>query len=513
MVRWNMYSNIQQLKSMGLKKSQVARRLEINRKTVDKYWDDDAEEYTKTLSRASTRVRKLDVHEKVIVGWLRQHPDLSAAQIEDWLKERGFQVSAKERAIRSYVTMLRDKHDIPKPKRHRDYVAVADPPMGQQMQIDFGETKVDRAGGGKVKLYALGAVLSHSREKFGEWSDQPLTASRFVEMFLHCFEFYEGVPKEIVMDQDRLMVIKENFGDIFYTEQFEQFRQKMGFRIYLCRAGDPESKGRIEAVIKYLKGGFAKNRTFTDLLSWNQSCLEWLERTANQKVHGTTKKVPAEVFALEKPYLQPVPSFKPLPTDSVTRSVQKDNTILYKSNRYSLPRGTFEKSKKVRIEHEGDQLRIIDLRTEDCLALHSIALGQGKLIQSGNHLRDYTEKIEALYAQALTALSAIAEAEPFLVRIKEEKGRYIRDQLHLVLRLNESYSLDVLQHAIRFCHENQLYSAVDLQDMVAYLASNSSDQNTEMAVKSGQVPKNLAIPAGVRDIKVYAELLKAGAGT
>jgi len=55
----------------------------------------------------------------------------------------------------------------------RQYQAVEDPPMGHQMQLDLGEVKVRAAGGGKKKLYAVGAVLSHSRYKYAEWSDRP----------------------------------------------------------------------------------------------------------------------------------------------------------------------------------------------------------------------------------------------------------------------------------------------------------------------------------------------------
>ncbi len=174
------------------------------------------------------------------------------------------------------------------------------------MQLDFGETKVKKVDQGNQKLYAFGSVLSHSRHKYADWSERPLTTKCLIAMLVKCFEFYGGIPSEIVIDQDKLMVVSENFREIIYTHQFEQFRQKMGFKIRLCPASDPESKGRVEAVIKYLKYGFAANRTFTDLDSWNQSCLDWLARTANRKVHGTTKKVPAEIFALEKQYLSPM---------------------------------------------------------------------------------------------------------------------------------------------------------------------------------------------------------------
>ena len=55
-----------------------------------------------------------------------------------------------------------------------------------------------------------------------------------------------GMAKELVFDQDRLLAVNENYGDIVYTKEFEQFKLASGFSVYLCRGADPESKGRIE---------------------------------------------------------------------------------------------------------------------------------------------------------------------------------------------------------------------------------------------------------------------------
>ena len=69
------------------------------------------------------------------------------------------------------------------------------------------------------------------------------------------------------------MAVSENYGDIIYTYEFERFKQAMGFSVYLCRKSDPESKGKVEAVVKYMKRNFAAHRLFGDIKSWNQSFL------------------------------------------------------------------------------------------------------------------------------------------------------------------------------------------------------------------------------------------------
>ncbi len=68
----------------------------------------------------------------------------------------------------------------------------------------------------------------------------------------------------------------------------------------MCRGADPETKGRVEAVVSYAKYNFADHRTFRDIDTFNEECMAWLKRRGNGKKHDVTQKIPAEVFALEK---------------------------------------------------------------------------------------------------------------------------------------------------------------------------------------------------------------------
>ncbi len=70
-------------------------------------------------------------------------------------------------------------------------------------------------------------------------------------------------------------------------------------------AADPESKGKIESVVKYVKGNFLENRNIYDDSILNGSLLDWLERTANAKVHGTTKRVLSKFSKRNKTTLDP----------------------------------------------------------------------------------------------------------------------------------------------------------------------------------------------------------------
>ena len=55
----------------------------------------------------------------------------------------------------------------------------------------------------------------------------------------------------IVYDQDTLLLISENKGDLILTEAFRKYAEYRGFKLHFCRKSDPQSKGKVENVIKY----------------------------------------------------------------------------------------------------------------------------------------------------------------------------------------------------------------------------------------------------------------------
>ena len=67
------------------------------------------------------------------------------------------------------------------------------------------------------------------------------------------------MPQEMVYDQDNLIAVNENAGDLLLTQDFQVYQQALTFNVYLCRGGDPESKGKIEKVVGYVKSNLAKN--------------------------------------------------------------------------------------------------------------------------------------------------------------------------------------------------------------------------------------------------------------
>lgn len=462
--RWQMYSKIQAMKSQGYSQRKAARTLEIHRTTVKKYWDMTPEGYQDTILEPAKK-SSLEQHKELIIFWLRTYPQVTAAQVYDWLQDK-YNLQLAENSVRRYIRMLRIEYDIKPVTDNREYEAIQDPPMGLQMQVDIGSISVENIRTRRYqKLYCIGFVLSHSRYKYGVWFSSPPEAQDMINAIRSCFEWMGGKPRELVFDQDRLIAVNENYGDIIYTKEFEAFRQSEKLDIYLCRKGDPPSKGRIEAVVKFFKYNFARYRQYSEHWVWNEEFEQWLHRTGNAKKHSITKRIPAEVFAIEQGYLTPV-SYEINKSDDniVIRKIRKDNTVMYEGNRYTVPTGSFGTHDDVQLEINGDELLIYAGFCEILLAKHKLCFEKGKLIQNRDHLRNKETKIAGM-KQALQAKFANPEAAGrFLNEIHTRKRRYVRDQFLLIEKTIDEYDPETVASALNYCLINELYSAVDFKD-------------------------------------------------
>ncbi|WP_243122222.1 IS21 family transposase [Clostridium thermarum] len=509
---WKVFAEIQELKRKGLNKSQVERIMNINYKTVTKYWNMKPEEYAELVKEAKNRAKKLDKYKSDILSWIREFRDISTAQIHDWLRERYGELDFKDRTLRWYVKKLRKDFNLPKAARDRQYMEVPELPMGYQAQVDFGQAWLHRPDGSRIKLYCFAMVLSHSRFKYVYWLDKPFTTATFIEAHDRAFEYFGGMPKEIVYDQDRILAVDENFGDVVYTEEFQNYINLMRFKTRLCRAYDPESKGKVEAVVKFVKYNFAIHRVFVDIDSFNEDCLKWLDRTGNGKVHDITKKVPAEVLVSERQHLQPVPQSidKKSNDTSLIYSVRKNNIVFYKQNRYQVPKGTYEPGKQVKLVLKDNSLDIVDLETGEIIAHHVISSKKGELVKLNHPERYISKTTEEMYFKALTVLGGTESAKTLLDNIRKERSRYAKDQLGVIVKAASNYDEESVKKAIEYCVSRRLWSAGMFKDTLEHFSmKNSENSSKKPTLNNSSIPsKCKGVKTEIRAISEYTMALK-----
>jgi hypothetical protein len=353
----------------------------------------------------------------------------------------------------------------------RQYSALADLPPGEQAQVDFGEKKLRTSTGEWVKVYFFIMLLCYSRQKFVYFRDKPFTTQDAVFAHEKAFEFFKGIVKELIYDQDTVFLHRENHGDYILTDVFDRYQMSRPFKVTFCRGGDPESKGKVENTVKYIKHNFLFHRTYINLDILNDQSLSWLNRTGNAMTHNTTRKVPQEQWAIEQAFLQRwTPLFPEIKENGY--KVLKTNTIKYRGNIYSLPFGTYKNDDtKVYATERDNQLIIKDI-TGLVITTHLIPEGVGNNVINTNHRRDTSIKLDGLRDKVREFFGHNGDIGIFIERINSLYPRYVRDQLSTVLLWAEKSGRQRSEIALEFCVRNSLFSANDFKAILENQEAN-----------------------------------------
>lgn len=511
LAKWIMYHEVHRMHREGYSISKINDLLGLHRNTIRKYLSMSESDYEALLIKQSERRKELDQYEEFVKDRLRLYPETSAAQMHDWLKEhhRSFPV-VSPKTIFNFVHWIRDKHNIPKLSVKRQHQVVEELPYGKQAQVDFGQYNMRTSTGKRVKVFFFTFVLSRSRYKYLWFIDTYFTTDLAIQAHELAFRYINGVPDEIVYDQDKVFIVTENSGDIILTDLFRSYIRDKSFTLHFCRKSDPQSKGKVENVVKYVKQNFLYNRTYYNIETLNDEAMGWLGRTANVIPHNFTQKVPHTEWVIEQPFLKKHVE-TPRKQSEVLYTVRKDNTISFKSNLYSLPLGTYAgRGTQVSVSIEHDKIQI---KTPDGAAIcsHPIGLGRGQKIINTDHKRDKSPAIEEMIDN-VSALTQIPDhAKQWLRTIHAAKPRYVRDQLLMIRKTIEANESTLITQTLQYCLANKIASASDF-DAIIKQHHRTTTQHDQKVIPlnplSGSHLQQAMIEPQKSSITDYQEIIK-----
>lgn len=464
-----MWYKVKELIETGLNNSQIRRETGLDRGTIRKYRELSESEFHDWISQRKNLPKKLSDYYFFVKGQLESQPYLSAAQIEDRLHDHFQDLPAvHSKTIYNFVRTIRDEHGLAKTieKAPRDYQKLPELPYGQEAQVDFGEASMQTETSYKIKVYFFAMVLSRSRQKYVYFQSHPFTTATAVYAHELAFEYFQGVPKKLLYDQDRVFIHDENLGDILMTEGFRSFTASHPFEPVFCRKSDPESKGKIENVIGYIKGNFLRGRRYKSVRLLQKESTEWLKRRGNGKVHGTTRKIPHQEWIKEQKHLQPIPYIPILPKCMLPEyRVRKDNCITYKGSYYSLPSGTYKgPGSLVLLEVKASSLCIYDPQ-HNKIVQHVISQEKGSLVRHESHSRSTSAKKAETY-KAVLQLIDHEHAKTYLEQLEQNKPRYYHDNLKVMQKNLKGESKVIISKALWICLENKIYNAYEFGQVI-----------------------------------------------
>lgn len=488
MKRWDMIHKIKVLydEGKGISIRQISKELNISRNTVKKYLR-LAE--TEIARRQDDRERSkgLDNWRIYIVHLLQSYPKLSARKVHLKLRKQLPEFQISERTVRRYVSELKRQITI---KQKRYYEPVIDMVPGVQCQVDGGELSNVIIAGIERKIYFLVFVLSYSRLMHVVISDKPINTDIFIRMHDEAFRCFGGMPQECVYDQTKLVVIKEVFREVDYNQRFYQYATTAGLDIHVCKGYDPESKGKVEAGVKYVKHNFFYGEEFASLEDVQQRLSDWLVNTANQRTHGTTKRIPVEVYEREeKQQMLGYLSQQPVEKEKELRKVDKTSLISYQSNKYSVPMAY--QCANVFIMTEGGELLIGDIDAGEVIAKHVIHDGKGAIIKNRNHYRDYSQEIESK-EKVIKDMVGADLGESLCAIIKKSSPKIYRDQLAGVKEILSKAGAVNEKVLIKLVQKPRL-TACMLKEYLDVCQCDRFDKISEMKIKSMPILQQYAV--------------------
>ncbi len=332
--------NLMENLKMKVNKSQLARELNVDRRTIDKYMNGFRPKGTKK------KTSKIDVHYEVIVDLLSDNSKQTFYYMRvlwQYLTDNhGLQCS--QSTFRAYINRKPEfKKYFEEGKRtvssHSGKVRYETSP-GEQAQLDWKESIQFETKDGEI-AYVNVAVLLLSYSRFRVFHlNISKSQSVLLSFMTEAFETFGGVPKVIVTDNMKTVMDEartEHFSGTI-NNKFAQFAQDFGFKVQPCIAGRPNTKGKIEAPMKLLDEihAYQGKFSFEELHDFVQRlCIR-----INQTFHQGTGKIPMFALKQEKNLLQPLPQSTIRDSYKIKHKLVKVNTsgmISYKSNQYSVP--------------------------------------------------------------------------------------------------------------------------------------------------------------------------------
>lgn len=359
----------------GMSISQIAKQTGHDRKTVRTYVKSSLPLEVKERAK---KVSKLDPFKDYIIGKLQEGP-FTASRLLREIQEMGF--TGKYTIVKEFIRQIRPEQGIQAIYRYETK-------PGVQAQVDWSELGKLEIDGKLLKLYCFSMILGYSRMRYIEFT-LSIDAATLINCHLNAFRYFGGYPKEILYDNMKQVVIKRAMksSDSQWNPKFEDFFRHYGFVPRLCRPYRPQTKGKIENTIGFMKRDFFLGRNFASLQDMNAQAIPWLDRV-NSSEHGTTHEIPLERLKSEglKP-VDGVPEY--LMVREETRTISRDCFISYLGNKYSIPYKYAGREATLQVL-EG-KFRVIVGNEQVCE--HEILTGSNRRVRSKEHFKGLLSEI------------------------------------------------------------------------------------------------------------------------
>jgi transposase len=279
---------------------------------------------------------------------------------QDLVDDHGF--PARYASVRRFVVHLRGSATT------EARVVITTAP-GEEGQVDYGEGPMVRdRGTGKyrrTRLFVLTLGYSRKSVRLLVWRS---TAQIWAELHERAFRRLGGTVRVIVLDNLKEGVLTPDIYDPALNPLYRDVLAHYGVVALPCRIGDPDRKGKVEAGVGHAKNTPLRGLRFESLDEAQRYLDRWETRWADTRIHGTTKRQVAAMFAEERP------AFGPLPLEPFRyyrygeRTVHLDGCVEVEAAYYGAPPGWI--GRRVHVQWNDLHVRLLAPKTGQLLREH-----------------------------------------------------------------------------------------------------------------------------------------------
>jgi transposase len=309
-------------------------------------------------------------YREIIEEALRQGRN-GMAIYQDLVGEHGFRGAYS--AVRRYLWWAKGAAHV------REAHPVITTAPGEEAQVDYGDGPMVRDAFGKYRRTRLFVMtLAHSRKsvRLLTWKS---STKIWAELHERAFRRLGGCPKVIVLDNLREGVLEPDIWDPKLNPLYRDMLRHYGAVALPCRVRHPDRKGKVESAIGHTQKTPLRGKRF-DAIELAQEYLDnWETKWADTRIHGTTQRQVAAMFAEEKPHLAPLPLEPFRYYQYGKRTVELNGHVRVDQSYYSTPPGTPIGS-TVWVEWDSERVRIKEASTGRLLREHVKQEAKGRFV-------------------------------------------------------------------------------------------------------------------------------------
>src|SRR5450432_2266214 len=290
---------------------------------------------------------------------------------QDLVDTCGF--AAGYQSVRRFVSKLH-------PSQSPEACAVIETAPGEEAQVDYGTGPMVRdPHSGKyrrTRLFVL--TLGYSRKSVRLLVFRS-SSQTWAELHEKAFRRLTGVTRVVVLDNLREGVLTPDIYDLTLNPLYRDVLRHYGAVPLPCRVADPDRKGKVESGAGHAQKTPLKGLRFESLEEAQTYLDRWEERWADTRIHGTTKRQVAVMFAEEKPALLPLPVEPFRYYQYGERTVHLDGCVEVEAAYYGAPPGWI--GRRVSVQWDLRHVRLLNPSTGQLLREHLRQARGGHRIQ------------------------------------------------------------------------------------------------------------------------------------